>query len=59
MSDQSMEKLAANLKKGGMIAAIITLLISLLFIFLNRYSFICLDSELCNQADKPLITNQP
>jgi len=59
MSDQPMEKLAANLKKGGMIAAIIAFLVSLLFIFLSRFSFICLDPELCDKIEMPLITNQP
>jgi hypothetical protein len=59
MSNDIQEKMAANLKRGGVIAAIITLLVSLLFIILYRFSFICLDPELCNRADKPLIINQP
>ena len=53
------EKVETNLKKGGIIAAIITLLVSLFFMFLNRYSFICLDPDLYERADKHLIVNQP
>lgn len=44
---------------GGIVGAIISLLISLFLIYLSRFSFICLDPDLCNRADKPLITNQP
>jgi hypothetical protein len=59
MSNDLQEKVAANLKKGGVIAAIITLLVSLIIIFLYRFSFICLDPELCAKVDKPLIIHQP
>lgn len=38
MSQQKIETVATNLKKGGIIAAIITLLISFLFLFLNSLS---------------------
>ena len=58
MSNDLQEKLAANLKRGGVVAAIITLLVSLFIIFLYRFSFICLDPELCARADKPLIIHQ-
>jgi len=59
MSNDLQEKVAAKLKRGGVIAAIITLLVSLLFIFLYRFSYICLDPELCAGEDHPLIINQP
>jgi hypothetical protein len=59
MSDYPFEKGVTNIKKVGVIAVIIAFLISLFFIFLSRFSFICLDPELCDRADKPLITNQP
>lgn len=59
MSNDLINEVAVNLKKGVIITAIITLLISLLFLFLNRFSFICLDPDLCDKINKPLITNQP
>jgi hypothetical protein len=59
MSENLKAKVAEDLKKGGIVAAIITLLVSLFIIYLYRFSFICLDPELCGKLDKPLITNQP
>lgn len=59
MSDNHMAKLKTILLMGGIVGAIISLLISLFLIYLSRFSFICLDPDLCNRADKPLITNQP
>ena len=59
MPNDLQEKIAANLKKGGMIAAIITLLVTLIIIFLYRFAFICFDPELCAKVDKPLIIHKP
>lgn len=59
MSNQLQEKVIANLKRGGLIAVIISLLVSLIIILLYRFSFICLDPELCAKAERPLIINQP
>lgn len=59
MSNQHQEKLIANLKRGGVIAAIISFLVSLIILFLHRFSFICLDPELCGKADRPLIIQEP
>jgi len=59
MSEKLKTKVPVDLKKGGIIAAIITLLVSLFIIFLYRFSFICLDPELCERLDKPLVVIQP
>jgi hypothetical protein len=53
------EPVVASLKRWGFIAATITLLVSLLILFLYRFSYICLDPELCAGEDQPLIINQP
>jgi len=58
MSEDLKTKFAGDLKKGGIIATIITFIVSLIIILLYRFSFICLDPELCEDLDKPLIINQ-
>ena len=59
MSNDLQEKVAANLKRGGVIAAIISLVVSLIIIFLYRFAYICFDPELCAKIDKPLVINKP
>jgi len=59
MSEDLKNKVAGDLKKGGIIAAIVTLLVTLFIIFLYRFSFICLDPELCEGLDNPLTINRP
>jgi len=59
MLNELQERVIANLKRGGLIAAIISFLVSLIILFLYRFSFICLDPELCSKADRPLIIQEP
>jgi len=59
MSNQLQEKVIVNLKRGGLIAVIISLLVSLIIILLYRFSFICLDPELCGKADRHLMIQKP
>ena len=44
---------------GGILFIIISILITLLMNFFSKYSFICLDPELCAKADRPLIQIRP
>jgi hypothetical protein len=59
MSEDLKTKFAGDLKKGGIIATIITFIVSLIVMLLYRFSFICLDPDLCDSLDKPLTINQP
>lgn len=59
MPEDLKTKLAGDLKKGGIIAVIITFLVSLFIFYLYQFSFICLDPERCENLEKPLIINRP
>jgi len=55
MRGEFIEKVKKYLKVGGIVAVILSILISFFLYYLYRFTFICLDPDLCRKADKPLI----
>jgi len=59
MGDEFIEKAKKYLKAGGIVAVILSILISFFLYYLYRFTFICFDPELCSKADKPMIQIHP
>jgi hypothetical protein len=59
MRDEFIEKAKKNLRVGGVIALILSILISLFLYYLYRFTFICFDPELCYKNDRPIIQIRP
>lgn len=55
MLDEKIEKAKKYLQTGGIVAAIIAILISLFLHYLYKYTFICLDPEICERIKEPML----
>jgi len=54
MGDEFIEKVKKYLKVGGVVAVILSILISFFLYYLYRFTFICFDPELCSKVDRPM-----
>ena len=59
MKDEFIEKAKKYFKVGGILAVILSILISIFLYYLYRFTFICFDPELCGKADRPMIQIRP
>jgi hypothetical protein len=59
MLDDQIEKAKRYLQTGGIIAAIIVILITLFIRYLYKYTFICLDPEICEKIEEPMLQIPP
>ena len=55
MQEDQMEKARKYLQTGGIVTAIIAILIALFLHFLSKYTFICLDPEICERIKAPML----
>ena len=55
MLDEKTEKAKKYLQTGGIVAAIIAVLITLFLNYLYKYTFICLDPEICERIKEPML----
>jgi len=55
MLDEKIEKAKKHLQTGGIVAAIIAILITLFLRYLYKYTFICLDPEICERIKEPML----
>ncbi len=55
MLDEQIEKAKKHLQTGGIITAIIVILITLFLHYLYKYTFICLDPEKCERIKEPML----
>jgi len=55
MLNDQIEKAKKDLQTGGIAAAIIAILITILLHYLYDYAFICLDSEKCEKIKAPML----
>ena len=59
MLDEKIEKAKKHLQTGGIVAAIIAILIALFLHYLYKYTFICLDPEICEKIKEPMLQISP
>ena len=59
MLDEQIEKARKYLKTGGIVTLIIAILITLFLHFLYKYTFICLDPEICEKIKEPMLQISP
>ena len=59
MQNEQIEKAKRHLQTGGIAAAIIAILITLFLHFLYKYTFICLDPEICERIKEPMLQISP
>ena len=59
MQNEQIEKAKSYIKIGGIAAAIIAILITTFLHFLFRYTFICLDPEICEKIKEPMLQLSP
>jgi len=59
MLDEKIEKAKKHLQTGGIVTAIIAILISLFLHYLYKYTFICLDPEICEIIKAPMLQISP
>jgi len=59
MGDEFIEKAKKYLKVSGVVAVLLSILISFFLYYLYRFTFICFDPELCNKVDRPMIQIRP
>ena len=59
MLDEKIEKAKKHLQTGGIAAAIIAILITLFLHYLYKYTFICLDPEICEKIKEPMLQISP
>ena len=59
MGDEFIEKAKKYLKVSGIVAVMLSILISLFLYYLYKYTFICFDPELCGRVDRPMIQIHP
>ena len=55
MLNDQLEKAKKDLQTGGIAAAIIAILITILLHYLYDYAFICLDLEKCEKIKAPML----
>jgi len=59
MLDEKIEKAKKHLQTGGIVAAIIAILITLFLHYLYKFTFICLDPEICEKIKEPMLQISP
>ena len=59
MLDGQIEKARKYLKTGGIVTAIIAVLITIFLSYLYKYTFICLDPEKCEKIKEPMLQITP
>jgi len=59
MQDEQIEKAKRHLQTGGIVAAIIAILITIFLGYLYKYTFICLDPEKCEKIKEPMLQITP
>jgi hypothetical protein len=59
MQEVQIEKAKKHLQTGGIIVVIIAILITLFLQFLYKYTFICLDPEICERIKQPMLQISP
>ena len=59
MLDEKIERARKYLQTGGIAAAIIAVLITLFLHYLYKYTFICLDPEICEKIKEPMLQISP
>ncbi len=59
MQEEQIEKAKKHLQAGGIIAAIIVILITLFIRYLYKYTFICLYPEICEKIEEPMLQIPP
>jgi len=59
MLNEKIEKAKKHLQTGGITAAIVAILIALFLHYLYKYTFICLDHEICKRIKEPMLQIPP
>ena len=59
MLDEQIEKARKHLQTGGIVATIIAVLITVFLHYLYKYTFICLDPEICEKIKEPMLQISP
>jgi len=59
MLDEHIEKARKILQTGGIVAAIIAILITFFLHYLYKFTFICLDPEICERIKGPMLQMPP
>jgi len=59
MQEEYIKKNRKYLQKGGIVTAIIAILITLFVHYLYKYTFICLDPEICERIKAPMLQMPP
>ena len=59
MLDEKIEKAKKHLQTGGIVTAIIAILITIFLSYLYKYTFICLDPEKCEKIKEPMLQILP
>jgi hypothetical protein len=59
MQEEYIEKVKKHLQTGGIVAAIVAILITLFLHYLYKYTFICSDHEICEKIKEPMLQISP
>jgi len=59
MLNEKIEKAKKHIQTGGIAAAIIAILMTLFLHYLYKYTFICLDPEICERIKEPMLQISP
>ena len=59
MQEEQIEKAKKYLQEVGIIAVIIAILVTLFIRYLYKYTFICLDPEICEKIEEPMLQISP
>ncbi len=59
MQEEQIEKAKKYLQEVGIIAVIIAILVTFFIRYLYKYTFICLDPEICEKIKEPMLQISP
>jgi hypothetical protein len=59
MQEEYINRAKKYLQTGGIAAAIVAILITVFLHFLYKYTFICLDPEICKRIKEPMLQISP
>ena len=59
MQEEYINRAKKYLQTGGIAAAIVAILITVFLHFLYKYTFICLDPEICERIKEPMLQISP
>ena len=59
MQEEYINRAKKCLQTGGIAAAIVAILITLFLRYLYRYTFVCLDPEICEKIKEPMLQLSP